>query len=97
MPDTPIEIAAGRAETLRRQLEGNEIKYGGERVRVTASFGVAQYGPYTADPSALMKAVDAAMYAAKAAGRNRVVMSALSGLVGPPQASQPAAVARKSP
>jgi len=78
LPDTTIDIAAERAEHLRRQLESHEITYELQRVRITASIGVAQYGPSTAAPAALMKAVDAAMYAAKAAGRNRVVVSELT-------------------
>ena len=79
LPDTSIEVAAERAEALRRHLEAHEVRWGEENVRVTASFGVAQYGPCTAEPGALMKAADAAMYAAKAAGRNRVIVSELSG------------------
>lgn len=88
LPDTAIEVAAERAEDLRRQLESHEITYGLQRVRITASFGVAQYGPSTPDPAALMKAVDAAMYAAKAAGRNRVVVSELSGTLSQPEPGQ---------
>ena len=79
LPDTAIDVAAERAESLRRELESHEIKYDLQRVRITASFGAAQYGPCTGDPASLMKAVDAAMYAAKAAGRNRVVVSELPG------------------
>ena len=78
LPETAIEVAAERAEDLRREIESHDVQYKARRVRVTASFGVAQYGRCTPDAAALMKAVDAAMYAAKAAGRNRVVVSELS-------------------
>ncbi|HEX3005549.1 MAG TPA: diguanylate cyclase [Angustibacter sp.] len=39
---------------------------------VTASFGVAELGPGTGLPSALVAAADAALYRAKREGRNRV-------------------------
>ena len=79
LPETPLDTAVERAESLRRELAGKDIACDGGRVRVTASFGVAEYGSCTADPDSLMKAADAAMYAAKSAGRDRVVASALSG------------------
>ena len=82
LPDTPVSGAAERAEVLRRDLEAHEVAYGAERIRVTASFGVAQYGPRTSDPASLMKAADEAMYAAKGAGRNRVaVADSTSGVI----------------
>lgn len=78
LPDTTSEVAAERAESIRTQLEDRDITYAAERIRITGSFGVAQYGPCNPDSASIMKAVDAAMYAAKAGGRNRVVVSELS-------------------
>lgn len=75
LPDTDLQTAAQRAEEIRRALEAHEMVEGSNRIRVTASFGVVQSGP-GADAGSLVKAVDAAMYAAKAAGRNRVVVGA---------------------
>jgi diguanylate cyclase (GGDEF)-like protein len=74
LPDTDMHAAAERAEEIRRALEAHEIVHGSYRIRVTASFGVAESEP-GADAASLLKAVDTAMYAAKAAGRNRVVLA----------------------
>lgn len=75
LPETSMEIAAERAERLRQDLEQHEISYGDQALHITASFGVAECPPGASDASALMRAVDAAMYSAKAAGRNRVAVS----------------------
>jgi diguanylate cyclase (GGDEF)-like protein len=75
LPETAVDVAAERAERLRQRLEQHQITYGTKALRITASFGVVQNRPGDADASALMKAVDAAMYSAKASGRNKVVVS----------------------
>ncbi|MDB4973929.1 MAG: diguanylate cyclase [Myxococcaceae bacterium] len=64
------------AERLRKALEKQEMMVGGGRaISVTASFGVAtmdeKFQPNSA--SDLVKAADDCVYAAKHAGRNRVV------------------------
>jgi diguanylate cyclase (GGDEF)-like protein len=74
LPDTNLAVAAERAEEIRQAIESNVCICGTEVLRVTASFGVVQFEA-GADDAALLTAVDAAMYAAKAAGRNRVVLS----------------------
>jgi diguanylate cyclase (GGDEF)-like protein len=63
------------AERMRKQIEtgvGSSV-IPGENVRITASFGVAsiQHGATTL--AELIKQADQALYAAKAAGRNRVL------------------------
>lgn len=73
LPETTGEVAEERAESLRRDLQALDIAYGSHRLRITASFGVAEYTGDMIDASALMKRVDAALYAAKQAGRNKVV------------------------
>jgi len=101
LPETSIESAAARAEDLRRQLERREIACSPGPVCITASFGVAEYGRGAEDSAALMKAADAALYAAKAAGRNRVVVSALSAPLTPPDpgraGAEPVAIVISSP
>jgi diguanylate cyclase (GGDEF)-like protein len=75
MPQTSGAVVVQRAEALRREIEAMEVVFVGENLRVSASFGVAEGGAHTASPADLMTAVDEALYAAKAAGRNQVVLS----------------------
>ena len=51
------------------------LAVGGQGVRVTVSLGVAEASPAMADGRELFAAADAALYAAKAAGKNRVVLA----------------------
>jgi diguanylate cyclase (GGDEF)-like protein len=70
------EVEAGPlAERIRRAVEGLEMRADGQLVRTTASIGVASLSELDThdDPvAALLALADARMYAAKAAGRNRV-------------------------
>jgi two-component system cell cycle response regulator len=74
-----VDIDAGRvaAERLRRELEGYPVILPtGERVRITASFGVASRdelgGTAEVTSDHLVGLADRRLYQAKAAGRNRV-------------------------
>ena len=70
LPRTPIEAAAAVAERLRRAIETARLPWQG----LTISIGAATFdqagGSYD-----LVTAADEALYAAKAAGRNRVVVA----------------------
>ncbi len=64
----------------------------GEPIRVTASFGVAEFPTY-ATPESLLAAADAALYQAKRAGKNRVATSTVHGeSEAPDAAAEPAPV-----
>jgi two-component system cell cycle response regulator len=65
------------AERLRNVIERTVVDIGSTSLRITASFGVATC-PSTgiSTPSELVAAADAAMYQAKALGRNRIEMQA---------------------
>jgi diguanylate cyclase (GGDEF)-like protein len=68
--ESDLSSALEVAERLRARIES---VFGVEgEVPVTASFGVAELGPQTSMPASLVAAADAALYAAKRAGRNRV-------------------------
>jgi PleD family two-component response regulator len=47
----------------------------GERLSVTASFGVAELDPAADDKASLIAAADAALYEAERTGRNRTVQA----------------------
>ncbi|KAG0733156.1 hypothetical protein G6F31_012664 [Rhizopus arrhizus] len=69
------DLDAGRrlAESLRLALQQLDIRVGGgTALRVTASFGVAEGGTDALGWRTLLRAADAAMYQAKAQGRDRV-------------------------
>ena len=74
LPGLSMAQAAEIAERLRASIEAKAA--GGIRshpgLRITSSFGVAEFGPDVADESQLIALADAALYGAKRAGRNRV-------------------------
>jgi diguanylate cyclase (GGDEF)-like protein len=72
LPSTGLAGAREVAERARKRLETAEIVTElGERIPVTASFGVAQLGPNERIEQVVDRA-DRAMYVAKSSGRNRV-------------------------
>ena len=72
LPSTPLAGATQAAERMRRELEMLEVvDPAGNRVPVTASFGVAQFAARESLEQ-LVDRADRAMYGAKSAGRNRV-------------------------
>ncbi|MCW3474193.1 GGDEF domain-containing protein [Limobrevibacterium gyesilva] len=72
LPETPPEAALATAERLRGLIEATTIPTGPGPVMVTASFGVATMAPIDETADTLLAAADAALYEAKATGRNRV-------------------------
>jgi diguanylate cyclase (GGDEF)-like protein/PAS domain S-box-containing protein len=77
LPDTSAEVAVRIAERLRLAIEALSTEIGGEIIRVTASFGIAQRTAQESLPEVLERA-DAALYSSKREGRNRVTISAPS-------------------
>jgi diguanylate cyclase (GGDEF)-like protein len=77
LPGASMAIAEQRAERLRHDVE-HELRvqyHGAELPPVTISLGVAVYPGCAGSADLVVKAADAALYAAKAAGRNRVMVA----------------------
>ncbi|WP_162455186.1 sensor domain-containing diguanylate cyclase [Pseudoxanthomonas kalamensis] len=72
LPGADGEDALQTAERLRRKIESNCREVEGAPVYITVSIGVAESNPADTVAS-LIRRADQAMYAAKHAGRNRVV------------------------
>ena len=73
MPSTPLTDAAQAAERLRIALQDTPIALGsGQVVNITASLGLAQWEASDPDIDAPLQRADAALYRAKATGRNRL-------------------------
>jgi len=77
LPNTGDDEARGIGEALRGAIEALGIVHPGANAgQVTVSVGIAvQPARLAGDPDALMRLADAALYRAKHAGRNRVVVS----------------------
>lgn len=70
---TALDQAVVLAERLRLLVEQTDFTFGGQKIPVTSSMGVAAFPEHPADtPAALIAAADEALYAAKHGGRNRV-------------------------
>jgi diguanylate cyclase (GGDEF)-like protein len=79
LPGTDSEGAVSVAERIRRSLSVVPVLLADERtVRVTSSFGVAQLAPEQSGDD-LMRAADAALYRAKAGGKNQVATEGEAG------------------
>lgn len=71
-PGTPIEEACQIAERLRGVVQARTFEYNGHTFGVTISQGLAEWPVHGGDEKEIIAAADAALYAAKAAGRNCV-------------------------
>ncbi len=73
LPETTLQVAQERAETIRQAVESLRVKHQGTMLPpITVSIGVASYPDDGRTPEAVLRAADDALYRAKHAGRNRV-------------------------
>ncbi|HEX7667189.1 MAG TPA: GGDEF domain-containing protein [Polyangiaceae bacterium] len=75
LPEVDPVGAKTTADKIRAVVESTVFSFDGEKMPATISIGVATNGPKLASPLSLYGAADAALYSAKATGRNRVVVS----------------------
>ncbi len=74
LPDTSPEEAAKVVDNLRRVFQSLHYEADGEKFQVTFSCGIAAW-PDCRCSSSLVDAADRALYLAKRAGRNRIVLA----------------------
>ncbi|HEY7377324.1 MAG TPA: diguanylate cyclase [Steroidobacteraceae bacterium] len=82
LPDTDLDGALDVARRVTAAVDALNIPHSGSRLgRVTLSIGVAQQVPGASQmPQEMLQRADAALYAAKEAGRNRVVPAPMHAL-----------------
>lgn len=75
LPETGLDAAVRRAEDIRLAIARLVLSHGGTPLRkVTTSSGIALFPDHGEDSGALLRVADIALYAAKGAGRDRVVV-----------------------
>jgi len=75
MPELPAEIAQQRFDDIRQAVKRMYITYRGQSVpAVTVSAGIATFPEHGAAADELVRIADAALYRAKAGGRDRLMM-----------------------
>jgi two-component system cell cycle response regulator len=73
LPSSDLEGARAVAERIRAIVDAGAISDGNKVLRTSVSIGVASTATVGQDADALIRAADAALYTAKANGRNQVV------------------------
>jgi diguanylate cyclase (GGDEF)-like protein len=84
-PNAGVGHAAKQAEQLRAAVEANVVQGDSVDLGVTVSAGVAERSAETDTVEDLLKCADQALYTAKRAGRNRVVVHSDAGQPAAPQ------------
>jgi diguanylate cyclase (GGDEF)-like protein len=79
LPGAGKTALRSRAEAVRRTIEQARIVAGEGSLKLTVSIGLASFPAYGDSGQAVLRAADVALYKAKAAGRNRVIMCTPSG------------------
>ena len=76
LPEASRQATRQRAERLRKAVSGLRLEYHGQPLYpISMSAGVAIYPQHASSGAALLKAADAALYRAKDAGRDCVMLA----------------------
>jgi len=73
LPDTTYDLAKAVAERIRASLQTLDLTFDGTHCAISVSIGIAEMTPSIAVFEKVLQHADAAMYAAKRAGKNRIV------------------------
>lgn len=79
----PLQVATAVAERLRKAVSELDIEFGGERLAVTISLGIAEVGEGITSLDHLVSKADACLYTAKREGRNRACVAGAAPPQGP--------------
>jgi diguanylate cyclase (GGDEF)-like protein len=75
LPATGADAAERRAEDIRLAIADLRLSHAEKRLgKITASLGIALFPDHAEDTDSILRAADMALYAAKGAGRNRVIV-----------------------
>lgn len=80
LPGLDADLAMKTAERIRKAVSANALEFETGQVRMTVSAGVAVFPDSGRTMDSLIQAADAALYAAKEGGRNRVELGQEPGL-----------------
>ncbi|TAL38520.1 MAG: diguanylate cyclase [Spirochaetes bacterium] len=75
MPGAREEIVLDRAEAVRSHFAAVRSRSGGHSIKATLSGGISMYPRHASDHTALIRIADKALYRAKRAGRNVVLIA----------------------
>ena len=75
LPETGLDAAVRRAEVIRLAIARLVLSHAGTSLgKITTSLGIALFPDHGEDSDALLRVADVALYAAKGAGRDRLVV-----------------------
>ena len=89
LPDTGLEHARRVALALARRVAGAVTEYNSARIQLTTSIGITIAAPGEDDPEPVLMRADAALYRAKADGRNCIRTLLVEGAAVTPAATSP--------
>ena len=76
LPESSLPSTAEKAEEIRTAIVSLELRYNEHKnITLTSSFGVACFPAQGTTSQAILQAADIALFQAKEAGRNRVIVS----------------------
>jgi hypothetical protein len=76
LPESNVEGTCGKAEELRQKISRLTVEHLGQSLgTVTASLGIAIFPNHALTTTTLLRTADQALYQAKRAGRDRVVVA----------------------
>ncbi len=80
LSEASLEITERRADDLRDEVKGLRLRHDGQVLgAITMSFGVSSFPQHGKSEKDVLRAADAALYRAKAGGRDRVMVAEVVG------------------